>query len=96
MASMGRYENEPATHYLTRLRDMGFLFHGSDIPDIRELEPRSTLDINSAENTDTAIFATNNIAWATIFGVYGGYNGWSTDVVNGEVIEKRYPPRIGN
>ena len=79
MTPLERHVNEPTAQYLIRLKDMGFLFHGSDNPDIHELEPRPTLDINSIENTDTAIFATSNVAWATIFGVYGGYNGWSTD-----------------
>jgi hypothetical protein len=68
------------------------LFHGSNNTQINQLDPRYTLDKNSEENTDTALFATSNITWSTIFGVYGGYNGWSTSVTDGEVTA-RIPSR---
>lgn len=83
-----RQPNESTSQYLTRLKEMGFLFHGSDNNDIKELEPRYTVDINSEENTDTAVFATSDITWTTIFGVYGGHKGWSTRVKDNEVTAK--------
>lgn len=83
-----RKADETTAEYLERVRKMGFLFHGSDNKDIEELEPRYTFDPNSEKNTDTAVFATNNIAWTIIFGLYGGYKGWATSVRNGMVIAR--------
>ncbi len=84
-ASLERKEKETTANYLKRLKDMGFLFHGSNNKHITELEPRYTFDRNNEENTDTAVFATNNITWTTIFGVYGGNKGWSTSIKDGLV-----------
>jgi hypothetical protein len=83
-----RHESESASQYLSRLRDRGFLFHGSNNRDIEELEPRYTFDPNSDENTDSAVFATTNIALTAIFGVYGGHKGWSTRDKDGVIIAK--------
>lgn len=83
-----RQENETTPEYLIRLKDMGFLFHGSSNSDIQQLEPRYTFDPKSDTNTDTAVFATDNVTWSTIFGVYGGHKGWSTSVTDGDVVAK--------
>ena len=83
-----RNQNESTVSYLQRLKEMGFLFHGSANDDISDLEPRDTHDPDSAENTDTAVFATHNVSWAIIFGLYGGHTGWSTESVNGKVTAK--------
>ena len=87
-SSTERQQNESVPEYLTRLKEMGFLFHGSNNAQIEELEPRYTLDKHSEENTDTAVFATSNVSWTIIHGVYGGHKGWSTRVKNGEVAAK--------
>ena len=86
--SIERHESETTAQYLKRLKDMGFLFHGSSNPDIEELEPRATVDPYIERNTDTAVFASNNPTWSTIFGVYGGNKGWATDVRGDEVLAK--------
>lgn len=86
--SVERQEGETTAKYLIRLKEMGFLFHGSSNPDIEELEPRYTFDPHVPENTDTAVFASDSPTWSVIFGVYGGNKGWATDVRGEEVLAK--------
>lgn len=87
--STERQENETTAQYLKRLKDMGFLFHGSSNPDIEELEPRKTVDPHVDRNSDTAVFASDNPTWSAIFGVFGGKGkSWATDVRGNEVIAK--------
>ncbi|MEI7603811.1 MAG: hypothetical protein WCJ19_02220 [bacterium] len=51
--------------------EQGYLFHGSYIGDITILEPRQTnnKDEDDSFNIDNAIYATDNITTAIIFGV---------------------------
>jgi hypothetical protein len=80
--------SETAVELLIKFREEGFLFHGSNNSQIEKLEPRYTFDKTSVENTDTAVFATDNVTWTVIFGLYGGNKGWSTNVRNGEVTAR--------
>lgn len=77
--SLERNLSETTSQFLERLKNAGYIFHGSNNPNISILEPKATIDKTSSENTDTAVFATDNIIWATIFGVWGGHKGWKTD-----------------
>jgi len=76
--SLERNPSETTSQFLERLKDAGYIFHGSNNSNITVLEPRPTFDPTSSENTDTAVFATDDIVWATIFGVWGGHTGWKT------------------
>ena len=80
-----RKEKETSVEYLERLKDLGFLFHGSSNPNLEILEPRYTYDPRSGENTDTAVFATTFLPWTVIFGLHGGHTGWKTIIRNEEV-----------
>lgn len=79
---------ETTLEYLERVKKMGYLFHGSTDNQIQELEPRYTFDPQSKNNTDRAVFATNNITLTTIFGLYGGHKGWSTYSKNNAIVSR--------
>ena len=83
-----RGEGETTATYLNRLKEMGFLFHGSSNDNIEQLEPRYAYDRYNEVNTDTAVFATDNVTLTVIFGVYGGHKGWSTHTKKGQVFAK--------
>jgi len=80
-----RKKDESKPSFLQRLKNEGYLFHGSTNKNLNILEPRSTYDPDSAENTDKAVFATNNVTWSIIFGLYGGRKGWRTNNDNGKI-----------
>ncbi|MCL4417197.1 MAG: hypothetical protein M1268_00790 [Patescibacteria group bacterium] len=88
VAEVEKKNPETPAQRLEQFKKRGFLFHGSSNNSIDTLEPKSTYDPKTPRNTDTAVFATDNIAWTTIFGIYGGHTEWSTDVENGIVTAK--------
>ncbi|HSX39136.1 MAG TPA: hypothetical protein VLI92_00920 [Candidatus Saccharimonadales bacterium] len=84
--SIERLGNETTVQYLERLKDLGYLFHGSPKDTITELEPRTSHDPHSKENTDTAVFATNNPTWTVIFGLYDRGKTWKTSGIERNII----------
>ncbi len=82
---MERQEGEPTVHYLERMRDAGYLFHGSGNPNRMEvLEPRKANDPNMEWNSDTAVYASSEPVWSAIFAVYKGEFPWRTSVSTDE------------
>lgn len=77
---------ETASEYLKRMKEMGYLFHGTGNPQIIEkLEPRETVDTTGNEwNSDTAVFASGDPVWSVIFALYKGKSSWGTAVTTNE------------
>lgn len=83
--SSERLESETTVQYLERMRDTGYLFHGSGNPNRMEvLEPRKANDSNSEWNSDTAIYASSEPVWSAVFAVYKGNFSWRTSVSTDE------------
>lgn len=60
-AEVAEKNHETPAQHLNLLKQMRFLFHGSSNNQIEILEPRPTYDPNTPQNTDTAVFATDNL-----------------------------------
>lgn len=83
--STERQEGESAVQYLERMRDAGYLFHGSGNPNKMEmLEPRKANDPNSEWNSDTAVYASSEPVWSSVFAIYKGGTSWRTTVSTDE------------
>lgn len=84
-AFMERGSNETSVEYLERMRDGGFLFHGTGSPDKIELfEPKKASDPETEWNADTAVYASGEPVWSSIFALYKGKSSWSTSVTTDE------------
>lgn len=80
-----RGEKESAVEYLYRMRDMGFLFHGTAKPQHIELfEPRQASDPNKEWNSQVAVYASSEPIWSVIFAIYKGKSPWRTTFKNNE------------
>lgn len=80
-----RGEKESAVEYLYRMRDMGFLFHGTAKPQHIELfEPRKASDPNKEWNSQVAVYASSEPIWSVIFAIYKGKSPWRTSLVTNE------------
>lgn len=75
-----RNPSESIAEYLVRLKEMGFLFHGSAHPErIEKLEPRKANDLKGNEwNSDMAVYASGEPVWSVIFALYKGNDPWAT------------------
>ena len=78
-------EKETSVEYLERMRESGFLFHGTGNPTQIDLfEPRKASDPNTEWNADTAVYASSEPVWSTIFALYKGKSEWRTSVTTSE------------
>ncbi len=78
-------KDEVTIQYLERMRKSGFLFHGTGNPDRIEIfEPRKASDPETEWNADTAVYASSEPVWSSIFALYKGKSSWSTSVTTDE------------
>ena len=78
-------EKETSIQYLERMKEKGYLFHGSGSPmPLTRLEPQQASDTNTEWNADTAVYASGEPVWSTIFALYKGHDPWRTMVTTDE------------
>ena len=76
---------ESAVEHLYRMKERGFLFHGTGFEGtIESFIPRKANDPNDEWNSDTAVYATNEPVLSTIFAVYKGKESWGTQTASNE------------
>lgn len=80
--SFSKLEQETNIQYLERMRDNGYLFHGSGNPERMDiLVPRKSKDPGSEWNSDTAVYASSEPVWSAAFAIYKDNHPWRTSVV---------------
>ncbi|MBP9687617.1 hypothetical protein KBD68_03080 [Candidatus Woesebacteria bacterium] len=81
----GTEKAETAVEHLYRMKEKGFLFHGTGYEgQIESFIPRKANDPNDEWNSDTAVYATNEPVLSAIFAVYKGKESWGTQTASNE------------